>query len=93
MAYGVHDVIPAGVFFEEIMDETRKHAAVLSAPHPFSLINELRENAKKCDMIEVFNSNNVDILSNMRAAQFALDNEMIPFAGSDSHLIHSWTVC
>ena len=50
LAYGVHDAIPAGMSFEEIMDEIRKQDAVSSAPHPFSLINALRENAKKCDL-------------------------------------------
>jgi predicted metal-dependent phosphoesterase TrpH len=93
LVYGVHDAIPAGISFEEIMDETRKQAAVSSAPHPFSLINALRENAKKCDMIEVFNSNNVDVLSNARAAQFALDNNMIQVAGSDSHVLSTLGRC
>jgi predicted metal-dependent phosphoesterase TrpH len=93
LAYGVHDEIPAGISFEEIVDEIRKQNAVSSAPHPFSLINALRESAKKCDMVEVFNSNNVDILSNARATQFALDNDMIQVAGSDSHIISTLGRC
>jgi predicted metal-dependent phosphoesterase TrpH len=93
LAYGVQDEIPAGISFEEIMDEIRKQDAVSSAPHPFSLINALRESAKKCDMVEVFNSNNVDILSNARAAQFALDNNMIQVAGSDSHILSTLGRC
>ena len=93
LAYGVHDAIPAGISFDEIMDEIRKQDAISSAPHPFSLINALRENAKKCDMVEVFNSNNVDVLSNARAAQFALDNDMIQVAGSDSHVLSTLGRC
>ncbi len=93
LAYGIHDEIPAGISFEEIMDEIRKQDAVSSAPHPFSLINALRESSKKCDMIEVFNSNNVDILSNARATQFALDNGMIQVAGSDSHTLSTLGRC
>jgi predicted metal-dependent phosphoesterase TrpH len=93
LAYGVHDAIPSGISFEEIMDEIRKQDAVSSAPHPFSLINALRESAKKCDMVEVFNSNNVDILSNARATQFALDNDMVQVAGSDSHVLSTLGRC
>ena len=87
LAYGIHDTIAAGIPLEEIIDEVAKQGGVSSAPHPFSLIDALRESAKKCDMVEVFNSNNVDLLSNARAAQFALDNNMIQVAGSDSHVI------
>ena len=93
LAYGVHDTIPAGHSFEEILDEVERQGAVSSAPHPFGLINALRENAKKCDMIEVFNSNNVDVISNARAAQFALDNEMVQVAGSDSHVLSTLGRC
>ncbi len=93
LAYGVHDEIPAGISFEEVMDEIGKQGAVSSAPHPFSLINALRESAKKCDMVEVFNSNNVDVLSNARATQFALDNNMIQVAGSDSHVLSTFGRC
>ncbi|MDH3779621.1 MAG: PHP domain-containing protein [Nitrosopumilus sp.] len=93
LAYGVHDAIPPGISFEEIMDEIRKQDAVSSAPHPFSLINALRESAKKCDMVEVFNSNNVDVLSNARATQFALDNDMVQVAGSDSHVLSTLGRC
>jgi predicted metal-dependent phosphoesterase TrpH len=93
LAYGVHDAIAPGISFEEIMDEIRKQDAVSSAPHPFSLINALRESAKKCDMVEVFNSNNVDVLSNARATQFALDNDMVQVAGSDSHVLSTLGRC
>jgi len=93
LAYGVHDAITPDISFEEIMDEIRKQDAVSSAPHPFSLINALRESAKKCDMVEVFNSNNVDVLSNARATQFALDNDMVQVAGSDSHVLSTLGRC
>jgi len=93
LAYGIHDTIAAGIPLEEIIDEITKQGGVSSAPHPFSLIDALREGAKKCDMVEVFNSNNVDLLSNARAAQFALDNNMIQVAGSDSHVLSTLGRC
>jgi len=93
LAYGIHDEIAPGISLEEIIDEVTKQGGVSSAPHPFSLIDALRESAKKCDMVEVFNSNNVDLLSNARAAQFALDNNMIQVAGSDSHVLSTVGRC
>jgi len=93
LAYGLHDEIPPGISLEEVIDEVRKQGGISSAPHPFSLLDALRDSAKKCDLVEVFNSNNVDILSNARAAQFALDNNMIQVAGSDSHVISTLGRC
>lgn len=93
LAYGIHDAIAPNLSFEEILDAIRDQGAVSSAPHPFSLINALRDNAKDCDMIEVFNSNNVDIFSNVRALQFAYDNDMVKVAGSDSHVLSTLGRC
>ena len=93
LAYGIHDAIAPGMPFEEVLDAIRDQGAISSAPHPFSLINGLRENAKKCDMIEIFNSNNVDVFSNARAVQFACDNGMVRVAGSDSHVLSTLGRC
>jgi len=93
LAYGIHSEIPAGISLEEVIDKVKDQDGVSSAPHPFSLLDALRDGAKKCDMVEVFNSNNVDILSNARATQFALDNGMIQVAGSDSHVLSTLGRC
>ncbi|MCV0367768.1 MAG: PHP domain-containing protein [Nitrosopumilus sp.] len=93
LAYGLYDEIPAGLSLDDVIDKVRDQGGVSSAPHPFSLLDALRDNAKKCDMVEVFNSNNIDILSNARATQFALDNDMIQVAGSDSHVISTLGRC
>ena len=86
LAYGIHDEIKAGLPMEEIIDEIKKQNGVSSAPHPFSLVDALRDKAKNCDLIEVFNSNNVDVISNLKANQFAIDNNLTPVSGSDSHV-------
>ena len=86
LAYGIHNEIKAGLPMEEIIDEIKKQNGISSAPHPFSLVDALREKAKNCDMIEVFNSNNVDVVSNLKANQFALENNMTQVSGSDSHV-------
>jgi len=93
LAYGIHKEIPAGLTFEEVVDQIKDQGAISSAPHPFSLLDALRDKAKGCDMIEVFNSNNVDILSNAKATQFALENNMTQVAGSDSHVLSTLGRC
>ena len=93
LAYGIHDVIAPGISLDEVIDEVNKQGGVSSAPHPFSLLDALRTSAKKCDMVEVFNSNNVDVLSNARATEFALDNNMIQVSGSDSHVLSTLGRC
>ena len=93
IAYGISKEIKAGLTLEEIIDEIRKQDAVSCAPHPFSLLDALREKAKMCDLVEIFNSNNVDVISNARATKFSLDNNKIGIAGSDSHVLSTLGRC
>ncbi len=93
LAYGIHDTIKPGMALEEVLDEISDQGGVSSAPHPFSLIDALRDQAKHCDMVEVFNSNNIDVLSNAKAVQFALDNNMTQVSGSDSHVLSTIGRC
>ena len=93
LAYGIHEAIPPGIPLEEIVESVREQGGVSSAPHPFSLLDALRDDAASCDMVEVFNSNNVDVLSNARAAQFAAERNMVSVAGSDSHVLSTLGRC
>ena len=93
LAYGIHEKISPGISIDEVIDKVHDQGGISSAPHPFSLLDALRDNAKKCDMVEVFNSNNVDVLSNAKATEFALDNEMTKVAGSDSHVLSTLGRC
>ena len=93
LAYGIHDQIPAGTPLAGVVDAVRAQGGISSAPHPFSLLDALRDDAADCDMIEVFNSNNVDVLSNARAMQFAMENDMTQVAGSDSHVLSTLGRC
>lgn len=86
IAYGLHEPIKPGLGFEEVVDEIRRQDAVSSAPHPFSILDALREKSKSCDLIEVFNSNSVDLLANARAEIFAMENGLTGVAGSDAHV-------
>lgn len=93
LAYGIHNEIKSGLPIEEVIDEIKTQNGISSAPHPFSLIDALREKAKQCDMIEVFNSNNIDVISNVKATQFAMDNNKLKVAGSDSHVLSTIGRC
>lgn len=93
IAYGLTDEIPPGLAFEEVLDEIRRQDAISCAPHPFSLLDALREKAKFCDLVEVFNSNNVDVISNARATKLSLENNKVGVAGSDSHVLSTLGRC
>ena len=93
LAFGIADSIKAGNSIEEILDDIKSQGAVSCAPHPFGLSNGLREKAILCDLIEVFNSNNVDRYSNLRASHFAKANNMVEVAGSDSHVVSTLGRC
>lgn len=93
LAFGLHDTINDGQTIDEILDIIRRQGAVSCAPHPFGLSNGLRELSSLCDLIEVFNSNNVDRYSNLRALHFARANKMIEVAGSDSHVASTMGRC
>lgn len=93
IAYGIKDPIAPGKSFPEILDEIKKQSAISSAPHPFSLLDALRDQAQNCDLIEVFNSNNVDVLANTKATIFASENNMTGIAASDSHVLSTLGRC
>ena len=93
LVYGLHKEIKSGQSLDEILDDARDQDAVTIAPHPFSLIDALREDSKKCDLFEVFNSANIDVYSNKKAEIFAKENKLHVVAGSDSHVTSTIARC
>ena len=86
LVYGIDHAIKPGLSLREILDEAKKQDAVTIAPHPFSLMDALRDDSIYCDLFEVFNSCNVDVYSNLRAKKFAKDEALHVVAGSASHV-------
>ena len=86
LVYGIDHVIKSGLSLHEILDEAKKQNAVTVAPHPFSLLDALRDDSIYCDLFEAFNSSNVDVYSNLRAKNFASERDLHVVAGSDSHV-------
>jgi predicted metal-dependent phosphoesterase TrpH len=87
LAYGIYETIRANMTLEETLDEIHRQGGISCAAHPFAVTNGIREKALMCDMIESFNSNNIDRHSNIVAGRFARDNNMVEVAGSDSHVL------
>ncbi len=86
LVYGIQEEIKAHQTIDEILDAAKSQDAVTIAPHPFSLIDALRDDSLKCDRFEVFNSSTIDIYSTKKAEIFAKENNLITIAGSDSHI-------
>ena len=86
LVYGLDHTIKSGLSLHEVLDEAKKQNAVTVAPHPFSLLDALREDSIHCDLFEVFNSSNVDVYSNLKAEKFANEKGLYVVAGSDSHV-------
>ena len=93
LVYGISEEIKSNQTLDEILDAAKSQGAVTIAPHPFSLIDALREDSLKCDLFEVFNSSNIDIFSNKKAEIFAQENNLDVIAGSDSHVISTIGRC
>ena len=86
LAYGIENEIRPGMTLDETLDEIRKQNGISCAAHPFAVSNGIREEARKCDIIESFNSNNIDIFSNLIAERFTKHNNLKSIVGSDSHV-------
>jgi len=86
LVYGLDHFIKSGLSLYDVLDEAKKQNAVTIAPHPFSLLDALRDDSIYCDLFEVFNSSNVDVYSNLRAKKFASERDLHIVAGSDSHV-------
>ena len=86
LIYGLDHSIKSGLSLHEVLDEAKKQDAVTIAPHPFSLLDALREDSTYCDLFEVFNSSNVDVYSNLKAKNFANEKGLHVVVGSDSHV-------
>ncbi len=93
IGFGISETIKPGQTLEETLDKIKSQGAISCAPHPFALSNGVREHANLCDLIEVFNSNNVDRYSNLRASYFAKNTNMVEVVGSDSHVVTTLGRC
>ncbi len=86
IALGIEELIKPGMTIEETLDNVHQQGGVGISSHPFDVKKDgLREKAKLCDALEIFNALNIDRLTNIRARNFAFENNMIGVAASDAH--------
>jgi predicted metal-dependent phosphoesterase TrpH len=93
LAYGITEEIESGLSLEETLEKIDSQNGVSCAAHPFAVSNGIREKSVLCDLIESFNSNNFDRISNAVANQFANDHDLVKIAGSDSHIASTVARC
>jgi len=92
LALGVADLVPAGLSFQETIDEIHAQGGIAVVPHPFQksrsgvLAKISEEELTAADAIEVFNSRLLTGRANRRAERFALRHNLPVTAGSDAHI-------
>ena len=83
---GLSDYVKSGLPLDETLDAIRSQGGVSIAVHPFDIRGEgLGAESGKADVIEAFNSMNLDKFSNRLARAFAKKNGKPCVAGSDAH--------
>ncbi len=86
IALGIQETIRPGLNIFDTADLIHAQGGVAVAVHPFDIKHDgLREYAKVCDAVEIFNAINMDRISNRMARTFAGKNKMVGVAGSDAH--------
>lgn len=83
---GLNEYISSGLPLDDTLEKIHEQGGVSVAAHPFDIRREgLGKLSGKADVIEVFNSLNLDRFSNWAAKRFALKAGRPMAAGSDSH--------
>jgi hypothetical protein len=85
--------IRAGLSAEETVKEIKTQGGLVYIPHPFSKwrrtklkFSALEKIKNDIDIIEVFNSRNFFRTDNLKAEEYALENNITMAVGSDSHI-------
>ncbi len=85
-ALGISETIRPGLSIFDTVDLIHAQGGVAISVHPFDINNDgLRERAKACDAIEIFNGVNIERISNIKSRNFATRTGMVQVAGSDAH--------
>lgn len=88
LAIGVEEFIHPGMSVEDTIDAIHSQGGIAIGDHPFDIKNEgIKEKAKLCDAVEVFNAINVERITNRKAMRFAQIHKKPKVAGSDAHCI------
>jgi len=92
LAFGIEELIPSGLSFDETLDLIREQGGIAVVPHPFQKARHgvaahiTDEQLASADAIEVYNSRLFTGRSNRQAEKFAVRNGLPMTAGSDAHI-------
>jgi hypothetical protein len=87
IALGISEEIKPKQDVLETIDKIHSQGGIAIAPHPFDIGKfGLRNYAKYADVIEIFNSSNMDRFSNFRAKKFAKKLNKPWVVGTDAHM-------
>ncbi|MEF8780045.1 MAG: PHP domain-containing protein [Haloferacaceae archaeon] len=92
LAFGVEEVVPAGLPYDETLDRIHGQGGIAVVPHPFQksrhgvASNVTEDQLANADAIEVYNSRLLTGRANRRAERFARERDLPMTAGSDAHI-------
>jgi len=88
IALGINEPVANNLSVEETVEKIRSHGGISVAAHPFDIRGQgARELAVKADVIEIFNSLNIDKIGNLIAASKFRHSPLPKVAGSDAHTL------
>ena len=88
LAIGTDEHIQPGMSVENTIDAVHAQGGLAIGDHPFDINNDgIKEKAKLCDAVEVFNAINVERIMNRKSKRFAEMHKKPQVAGSDAHCI------
>jgi hypothetical protein len=91
-AFGIDELVPAGLSFDDTLDHIRAQGGIAVVPHPFQksrhgVAHEItRDQLASADAIEVYNSRLLTGRANRQAERFAERRGLPMVAGSDAHI-------
>ncbi|OYR56302.1 PHP domain-containing protein [Halorubrum halodurans] len=92
LAFGIDELVPSGLPFDETLDRIREAGGIAVVPHPFQKTRHgvaahvSDEQLASADAIEVYNSRLFTGRANRQAETFAVRRNLPMTAGSDAHI-------
>ncbi len=88
LAIGINERVKSHMDVRETIDQIHSQGAIAIAAHPFDINDDgIKESARFCDAMEIFNCLNLDRIANIKGRKFAQKNEIPGVAGSDAHML------
>ena len=92
LAFGIDELVPSGLPFDETLDRIREAGGIAVVPHPFQKTRHgvaahvSEDQLANADAIEVYNSRLFTGRANRQAETFAVRRGLPMTAGSDAHI-------